>query len=75
MDNEYTVANARKIYCEIADIKIRYYFIKRVMLNSSSSAGYRIEIKDLRDQIYSKIILLGNYPWYVRIWAGLTYKI
>jgi hypothetical protein len=30
--NEYTVANARKIYNEIADIKIRYRFIKNVML-------------------------------------------
>jgi hypothetical protein len=73
--NEYTVDNARKIYCEIADIKIRYYFIRRLMLHISSSADYRIEIKDLRDQIYSKTTLLRNYPWYVRIWARLTYKI
>jgi len=73
--NEYTVANARKIYCEISHIKIRYYFIRRVMLGSSSFSEYRIEAKDLSDQIYSKITLLAYYPWYVRIWARLTYKI
>ncbi len=65
--NEYTVANARKIYCEIA-------YKKQCTRSSMRDADYN-NGKFTRYGFTNELRQLADYPWYVRIWARLTYKI
>jgi hypothetical protein len=64
--NEYTVANARKLYCDINSRKERTAASKRM-------AGWGGEYTEYGFNGLLKI--LADYPWYVRIWARLTYKL
>jgi hypothetical protein len=79
--NEYTVANARNIYCEIKDRKeISQQRKKEAIYNAKLSRKiddffYEIDCvyyEKNNSHLYSQ---LADYPWYVRIWARLTYKI
>lgn len=75
--NEYTVANAREIYCEIADLRNILKKDEKIYINHNKVANAMKElcVKDNEGIYRRKLQLRKKYPWYVRIWARLTYKL
>ena len=73
---EYTAANARKLYCEISERKrLTRFSKKQSKLNPTIKFKFTIRY-GYYEYIYdNQLKLLSDYPWYVRIWARLTYKI
>ena len=74
--NEYTIANARKIYCEISERKRLTRLSKKQGKANPTRKTITSIYFNYTDYPYDyQLKLLADYPWYVRIWARLTYKI
>lgn len=74
--NEYTVANARKIYCEIYTRKrLTKLSRKKGIADPIKEDGIMITFRYHDHPYDDQLKLLADYSWYIRIWARLTYRI